>query len=139
MTTAPGTEHLSTATCLDLLRGVPYGRLAVVVDGRPKIFPVNHAVDQGSVVFRTAEGTKLAAADGQPVAFEADGVDAATGLAWSVVVTGVATQLRRLHEVLESLELPVFPWEDGAKPLVVRIEPDGITGRRFAIQGSSAS
>ena len=39
--------------------------------------PVNFVVEHGNVVFRTAEGTKLAAAVlGTAVAFEVDGYDA---------------------------------------------------------------
>jgi hypothetical protein len=55
--------------------------LATVVDGRPDIHPVNHLVDHGTVLFRTAEGMKLRAAVGHDVTFEADGYDAgAAGL-----------------------------------------------------------
>lgn len=126
---------LDSAACLALLREVPYGRLAVIANGRPEIFPVNHAVHHGSVVFRTANGSKLAASVGQPVAYEADGVDETTGTAWSVVIAGTAHQVQQLHEVLEALELPVFPWQEGAKPNFVRIDPESITGRRFPIQG----
>lgn len=135
MNAHPGTEELDSATCLALLREVPFGRLAVIVNGRPDIFPVNHAVHHGSVVFRTASGSKLEGAVGQPVAYEADGVDESTDTAWSVVVSGTAHQIQQLHEVLEALELPVFPWQGGAKPTFVRIDPDSITGRRFPIQG----
>lgn len=135
MSANPATEQLDTATCLALLREAAFGRLAVVVNNRPEIFPVNHAVDHGSVVFRTGQGTKLFGSIGQPVAFEADGVDAASGRAWSVVVAGTAHEIQQLHEVLQALELPVFPWQGGAKPHFVRIEPDSITGRRFEIHG----
>lgn len=138
MNAHPGTEELDSADCLALLRETPNGRLAVIVNGRPDIFPVNHAVHHGSVVFRTASGSKLQGAVGQPVAYEADGVDE-SGLAWSVVVSGTAHEVHQLHEVLEALELPVFPWQEGAKPHFVRIDPDTITGRRFPIQGGLGS
>lgn len=138
MNAHPGTEELDSAACLALLREVPYGRLAVIVNGRPDIFPVNHAVHHGSVVFRTAPGSKLAAAVGHPVAYEADGVDE-SGLAWSVVISGKAHEVQQLHEVLEALELPVSPWQEGAKPDFVRIDPDTITGRRFPVQGGADS
>src|SRR5690606_25990380 len=75
MNANPGTERLDSAACLALLREAPFGRLAVIVDGRPDIFPVNHAVQHGSVVFRTSTGTKLHSAIGQPVAYEVDGYD----------------------------------------------------------------
>jgi len=113
------------------LRKATVGRLAVAVDGRPDIFPVNFTVDRGSVVFRTAAGTKLAAAAGRPVAFEADGYDPGTGEAWSVVAKGVAREVSELDEVLDALDLPLFPWHTAPKPRIIRIEPESISGRRF--------
>ncbi|HLS62621.1 MAG TPA: pyridoxamine 5'-phosphate oxidase family protein [Ruania sp.] len=131
------TEHLAVHQSLELLRSAPVGRLAVVIDGEPAIFPVNHVVDRGTIVFRTGAGMKLAAATGQMVAYEVDGYDLQTGIAWSVVVTGKARQVRMLHEVLEAMDLPVTPWEGSSKPHVVRIEPTTITGRRFQIRAAA--
>jgi nitroimidazol reductase NimA-like FMN-containing flavoprotein (pyridoxamine 5'-phosphate oxidase superfamily) len=80
--------------CWALLRTVAVGRLAVVILNQPDIFPVNHVVDGGRILFRTAEGTKLAAAlPGQAVAYEADGYDPACGEAWSVVIKGHAVAI----------------------------------------------
>ncbi|GAB3490638.1 pyridoxamine 5'-phosphate oxidase family protein [Flexivirga sp.] len=125
------TQQLTTEQCIDLLTKAPVGRLGVVVAGRPEIYPVNHSVHEGDILFRTGSGTKLDAAVGEHVCFEADGFDAETETAWSVVVTGVATEVARLHEVLDLLRLPVFPWEPGAKPHLVRIHPETLTGRSF--------
>jgi hypothetical protein len=128
---APLVEELTSSQSWQLLRDAPIGRLAVVVDGRPHIFPVNHLVDRGSVVFRTAEGTKLLASVGQHVAYEVDGTDQATGQVWSVVLTGRAHEVKQLHALVDALHLPLFPWQGGPKPRIVRIEPDRTTGRRF--------
>ena len=68
---------------------------------------------------------------------EVDGYDDATNQAWSVVVSGTAHEVQQLHEILEALELPVFPWEDGAKPHFVRIDPDSITSRRFTVHSGA--
>lgn len=125
--------ELSTSESWTLLRGVEVGRLAVVVDGHPDVFPVNHIVDNESVVFRSAAGTKLAGCAGHQVAFEVDGYDTATSCAWSVVVKGQAVQVNRLYDVLEVLELPLFPWHSGPKPHFIRIEAGKITGRRFEV------
>lgn len=122
---------LQTSECWSLLREAAVGRLAVVVEGAPEIFPVNYVVDHGTVVFRTAEGTKLVAAVGQPVAFEVDGYDPLTGDAWSVVAKGTAREVKRLHEVLDAMELRVSPWQTGSKPRFVRVEPGEVSGRRF--------
>lgn len=135
---AEGVE-LSAADSWTLLRESVVGRLAVIVDGRPEIFPVNHLVDRESVVFRTAAGTKLSGTAGHWVAFEVDGYDLSTASAWSVVVKGEAQQVNRLYDVLEVIELPLFPWHSAPKPHFIRIEPDSITGRRFEVAGGARS
>ena len=127
----PPTVRLAEHESWLLLRTAVVGRLAVVVDGEPDVFPVNHVVDHGSIVFRTALGTKLAAADGQSVAFEVDGFDPVGGEAWSVVVKGRARAVNQLHDVLDALRLPLYPWQSDSKPHLVRIEPVSVTGRRF--------
>lgn len=122
-----------------LLKSVALGRLAVSVAGYPDIFPVNFVVDHGTVVFRTGEGTKLAAAVlGRSVAFEADGLDTTSGEAWSVVVKGRAVELHTLVDLFEASGLPLFPWLDSPKPRFVRIVPDAITGRTFRVGGEGA-
>jgi nitroimidazol reductase NimA-like FMN-containing flavoprotein (pyridoxamine 5'-phosphate oxidase superfamily) len=127
-------EHLDSGQCWGLLRQVSVGRLAVWVDDHPDIFPLNYTVDHGTLVFRTAEGTKLGGALGEmPVALEADGVDADTGMAWSVVVKGMAAALKGTEEILDSASLYLFPWQAGRKDHFIRITPDSITGRRFKV------
>jgi hypothetical protein len=127
------TVKLGVSESWGLMREAVVGRLAVVPHDQPypDIFPVNFLVDHGTVVFRTAPGTKLAAAVDRPVAFEVDGYDPATGDAWSVVVKGTAREVKDLYEVLDALNLPLFPWHAAPKPRIVRIEPDQISGRRF--------
>jgi nitroimidazol reductase NimA-like FMN-containing flavoprotein (pyridoxamine 5'-phosphate oxidase superfamily) len=133
------TRAIPPHEALALLRQSPVGRLAVVVQGKPDIFPVNHLVDHGTVVFRTAPGTKMSAAQGRPVAFEVDGYDVSRGEAWSVVVHGVGRLISDTDEAIEALQLPIFPWEGGVKPEVVRITPREITGRRFRVAGGARS
>jgi len=134
------TVRLGVSESWGLLREAVVGRLAVVPLDQPypEIFPVNYLVDHGSVVFRTAPGTKLSAALDRPVAFEVDGYDPATGQAWSVVVKGTAREVKDLYEVLDALNLPLFPWHAAPKPRIIRIEPDQITGRRFHVLDTPA-
>jgi hypothetical protein len=56
-----GTEVPSTNTCFELLRSAEVGRLAVSITDHPNIVPISFFVNPDTVVFRTAEGTKLAA------------------------------------------------------------------------------
>lgn len=130
----PAVEDLDHQECWRLLRGVSVGRLAVWVDNHPDIFPINYTVDHGTLVFRTGDGTKLQAATGDtPVALEADGVDADSGIAWSVVIKGQAAPVRDQQEVLDTVGLHLFPWQAGRKEHFVRITPDTVTGRRFKV------
>lgn len=127
-------EELTENECWALLRTVVVGRLAVRVQDHPDIFPVNVAVDHGTLVFRTGPGTKLAAASAEwPVAFESDGYDSATGLAWSVVVKGRAEPITARQDLLGTLDLPVLPWQAGDKGRFVRIVPTTTSGRRFPV------
>jgi uncharacterized protein len=130
-----GVTHLDPPACWALLRSHEVGRLAVSVEDRPDIFPINYVVDHGTVVFRTAEGTKLAGAiKGKAVAFEADGYEPDSGEAWSVVVKGHAEKISGIHELLDdTTDLPLFPWHTAPKQRFVRIVPDQISGRRFHI------
>jgi Pyridoxamine 5'-phosphate oxidase len=54
-----GLEVLDRDECLRLLASQPVGRVAVVVDGSPMIFPVNYALDGESIVFRSDAGSKI--------------------------------------------------------------------------------
>ena len=121
-----------------LLRSAEVARLAVAVNAQPDIFPINFVVDHGTIVFRTAAGSKLSAASSHLVAFEVDGYDAETSEAWSVVIKGRAEEIKQLHERIESVDLPLFPWHAAPKSYFVRIVPETISGRRFHVVDSTA-
>jgi nitroimidazol reductase NimA-like FMN-containing flavoprotein (pyridoxamine 5'-phosphate oxidase superfamily) len=127
-------QNLENHECWALLRTVSVGRLAILADGHPDIFPINYTVDGGTLVFRTGEGTKLAGASkGAAVALEADGVDPDSGLAWSVVAKGTADVVTGTEQVMATAQLYLFPWQAGKKDAFVRITPDSLTGRRFKV------
>ena len=129
-----GMDVLDIEECWALLRADEVARLAVSIADHPDLFPINYVVDHGTLVFRTAEGTKLAAAVlGRGVAVEIDGYDRDRGDAWSVVVKGRATEIERMQDVFAALELPLFPWHASPKHRFVRIEPDDVSGRRFHV------
>lgn len=132
-------EELAPHTCWALLRAASVGRLAVWVDEHPDIFPINYVVDQGTLVFRSAEGTKVAGATADvPVALEIDGHEDSPPEAWSVVVKGRAEQIRETQELVDTLDLPLFPWHAGTKGMFIRIVPDLVTGRRFPVADPAA-
>ncbi|MFL4474425.1 pyridoxamine 5'-phosphate oxidase family protein [Paeniglutamicibacter sp. MACA_103] len=127
-------ETLESNQCLELLRAVSLGHLAVSRGDMPQIFPINFTVDHGTVVFRTGPGTKLDTLRAQPhVAFQADGVNQETGVAWSVMVQGKAELFGGIEETLDSFNLMLFPWESGPKDQFVRVVPTSMTGRRFKV------
>ena len=131
-----GLEELTPRECLRLARKCAWGRLAVVVGGRPLIFPVNFAFDGGAVVLRTDEGTKLDGARSAPVAFECDDVDRMYHTGWSVLITGNAEEVNDPAEIARLGQLPLGPWSPGPKPVWLRIRPRTITGRRIPLHGS---
>jgi hypothetical protein len=131
-------EELSGSACWALLRTTSVGRLAVLVGDHPDIFPLNYAVDHGTVVFRSRAGTKTSAAlADSPVALEADGYDAETAEAWSVVIRGNAEEISGRPELMDTIDLPLFPWQAGDKGRFIRIVPTATSGRRFPIADPS--
>ena len=125
-------EHLSQRECWDLLASTPVGRIGVLVDSAPEIYPVNHAVDGQTIVFRTERGEKLRGLDRSPsVCFEVDGYDEATSTGWSVLVKGRAREVTAADEERRLLGLDLRYWSVGPKPRWVRIEPAEVTGRRI--------
>jgi hypothetical protein len=67
------------------------------------------------------------------VALEADGYDARTAEAWSVVLKGRAEEITSGPELIGTLDLPLFPWQAGNKGRFIRIVPTTTDGRRFHI------
>ena len=132
-----GLEVLDRAECLTLLGHSSLGRLAVVVDGMPLVFPVNFTLDRGAIVMRTDPGTKLYGARHGPVAFECDGVDIVYHTGWSVLATGTAEEVRNAAELAELARLPLGLWCPGPKATWLRIHPANLSGRRIPMHGHS--
>jgi uncharacterized protein len=132
---APSGE-LSGAECAELLKTRNFGRVALVVDGKPEIFPVNYAFDEGVVVFRTATGLKLERGPYTLAAFEVDDIDEKQGVAWSVVAHGTAQDISSSLDTLSERlrKLAVTPIAPGERPHWMAIYSDRMTGRRFPIR-----
>jgi nitroimidazol reductase NimA-like FMN-containing flavoprotein (pyridoxamine 5'-phosphate oxidase superfamily) len=137
MATAPDIyEEIPANECLELLKTHHFGRIAVIVDDHPVIFPINYAVDGDAVVFRTNTGAKLSGAVMGRVAFEIDGTDEEARTGWSVVVQGVGSEITTAldHRSEQLRQLEVEPWVPGARTRWVEILPQSITGRRLRPQ-----
>jgi uncharacterized protein len=125
-------QELTRSQCFELLAREHLGRVAVIDDLGPVVFPVNFVLDRHMVVLRTDEGTKLdAAIKGSRVAFEIDGTDTAAHTGWSVLVRGEAVEVTDPAELARLRRLPLHPWVPGAKAHYVRILPAALTGRRI--------
>lgn len=120
---------LSEDECWALLVSNSLGRLAVSISGRPEIFPINYHADDGSILFRTAEGTKLFGLTiNRDVALEIDDYDGANG--WSVVAKGHARVLSTSKELEEVASVDLVPWIPTLKHNFVRIDVNAVSGRR---------
>jgi uncharacterized protein len=117
--------------CWELLRAHAFGRLAFHLAKQVNITPINYVVDKDSLLFRTAEGSKLlGVVMNEDVALEIDGENG--HIAWSVIVRGAA---KVLDEVAahRADDLPPRPWVSSDKYSVVEITPTAISGRRFQL------
>jgi nitroimidazol reductase NimA-like FMN-containing flavoprotein (pyridoxamine 5'-phosphate oxidase superfamily) len=123
--------ELPLEECWELLRAQSLGRLAFHLGGEVDITPINYTVDKDTLLFRTAEGSKLlAVVMYHDVAFEIDGYS--DEVAWSVVVRGTAEKLDE-HAAHRADDLPLRPWVGTYKYNVVEITPTAISGRRFVL------
>jgi len=122
--------YLSDDACFARLAEHELGRLVTHAGDVLDIFPVNFTLDGRSVIFRTAEGSKLTELSiNDEVLFEVDDYTAED--AWSVIVRGHAQRLETSDEVRAADELPLRPWIPTLKYNYVRIVPTSVSGREF--------
>jgi nitroimidazol reductase NimA-like FMN-containing flavoprotein (pyridoxamine 5'-phosphate oxidase superfamily) len=128
--------HLDERECLELIAAGGIGRIAYVGRFGPAVLPVNYELQDGAIVFRTAEHgpldedlrTGITGAD-YHVAFEIDEIDAGARRGWSVLVQGPAHHVAADGE--EAVRRSgVQSWAPGERELFVRIAVTRITGRR---------
>lgn len=122
--------NLTDEQCWERLRTQELGRLVTRVRDVLDIFPVNYVVDGESVLFRTAQGSKLFELTiNDEVLFEVD--DHTETDAWSVIVRGRAHPLDTSAEVERADGLGLKPWIPTLKYTYVRVEAASVTGRAF--------
>ena len=98
----------------------------------PVALPVNYAMQQGTVLFRTSPYNSLARhlRETPACSFEVDHVDAFTRSGWSVLVRGSADLVRHPGPAQGSVQGPE-PWPEGSRALTIRVTAHEITGRRL--------
>ncbi len=125
-------QALEPDECLRLLASVRWGRVGFTGAAGPQILPVNHAVLDGAIVLRTDLYSAVAdATRGTVVAFEADELDDRLDSGWSVLAVGEAQHVEDRNEMIDLFGRLGEPWAPGSRPLVARISPTDLTGRRF--------
>ena len=113
-------EHLEPAPSAGCSwTSTPVGRVGVLNDSAPEIYPVNHVVDRDTIVFRTDPGSTSSGASlrSPAVCYQVDGIvpDDATG--WSVLVKGRAIEVDDADELRGVARAPAAttgPWGDKA-------------------------
>lgn len=131
----PRTLVLTENDCWNHLSATGFGRLAVITNGLPEIFPMNYALDGHTLVFRTRVGSKLHdLVMYSTVVFEADGWDGSEG--WSVVIQGEARVIDDEDDLEVVGSLLQIPWHSATESDLVRITPTRLSGRasNFAAQ-----
>ena len=129
-------KQLSRVECLQLMASVPVGRVIYTQRALPVVDLVNFALHHGDIVIRTDRGGKLAAAArGAVVAFEADCLDPAHHIGWSVTAIGPSRRVTDLGEIGRLQEIGLSSWAPGVQEHFIRISPVMLTGRYLGAPG----
>ncbi len=124
--------ELTEPECWDLVGSVSLGRVVFSMHAMPAIRPVNHLVDDKTIIIRSHLGAAIvghAARDEAVVCYEADQLDADRHTGWSVIMTGLA---RLVQEPARSrYERLLEPWVDRHMDYVISIKPRIVTGIRL--------
>ena len=126
-----GLDVLTREECEELLTQNEIGRVGFDDNGVTVILPVNYTFIAGSVLFRTAPGSKLdLASAGGRASFQIDDWDPRIRSGWSVLVKGRAESMTDAWFTTLAERFDVEPWADEIpREHWVRIEPDEMTGR----------
>jgi uncharacterized protein len=125
---------LSEEECTALLGTATVGRVAFVDDEGQQLIPVNFAFLDGAIYFRTKPDGVLShlARGHDDVAFGVDHQDVFR-VGWNVTVRGPAAEVEdraTINLVLGHNRLR--PWAGGVRPLVIKVTPRDIDGRRVS-------
>jgi uncharacterized protein len=126
-------DNISEEECFELLQSQDLGRLAIVRDGRPEIFPVNYAISDGIIAIRTGMGVKLNYASLAHVAFEVEDIDSDTREGWVVEVRGFAEEITDAPNpwAERARESVGQPWVMGPHEHYISITHSQVSGRRL--------
>lgn len=126
-------RELSTEKCLELLSGGVVGRVALCAPSGPHIVPVNYAVIDDAIIFRTTPYSVLGTLGwSSRLAFEVDHLDYERQRGWSVVAVGPGQLVEDARDLasIRSFWDP-RPWAGGNRLLYLRLRWVSLTGRRI--------
>ena len=138
-------EDLSESEVIEILNRVGFGHLACCRDNRPYVVPVHYVYDDGTIFIYTTEGKKFEIIKENPnVCLQIE--DVTDNQHWtSVIVDGVAEQIKHGPEHDRALELIVAvnptltpavsirwmdDWVRENIEVVYRVTPTATSGRR---------
>jgi hypothetical protein len=127
-------EELTSQESMRLLGSVSLGRIIFTAQALPAVCLASHVVDGDHVVIRAGSSlpitSKLTTKTGTVVAYEADAVDPADHLGWSVTVVGWAYQVTD-PDAIAAFRRALRPWADEEKDQVISIHVRMVTGFRL--------
>lgn len=129
----PGGLHdLERHECFRLLASGQIGRVAFTDAALPAVQPVAYHLDDEEIVFRTRNGSKLAAATRHAVvAFEVDDFDLQARTGWSVVGIGQAYEVVDPARLTELSQVEPAPWVRDHDAHTICIPLQLVTGRHI--------
>jgi hypothetical protein len=134
MSEARRRTELSREECLLLLGEVPLGRVVFTHRALPAIRPANHLVEADQIIIRASLGPAVSSRPGYDggtvVAYQADLIDAAEHLGWSIVVVGRAGHVTDLAEI-ERYRRALGSWAAAEGDDIIAIRADMVTGFRL--------
>ncbi len=129
MSDLDGHDVLTPQDSLRLLESVPIGRIAFTDHALPVVQPVPFLLDDGSVVIRTGDGSKLAAvARNSVVAFQADHLDPGSHRGWAVMVVGRTAHVIDPDEITRLDAKVPRSWFSSDQDRLIRISAEMIDG-----------
>lgn len=125
--------ELTVDECLELLNGGVVGRVGMSTPMGPRIVPVNYAMYEDAIIFRTTPYSELGTYGwNTDLAFEIDNLDHDKHQGWSVVAVGRAALVEDpddLHAIRAGWD--PTPWAAGRRHLYIRLNWRDLTGRRL--------
>ena len=124
--------------CLRLLADETIGRVVYTEAALPAAHPVTYCLDRDEVVFRTGDGSKLAAASRhRVVGFEVDAYNLPARTGWSVLGVGVAYEVTDRDRLAALAARMPAPWAPDRTEHTIAVPLQRLTGRRLVPAQSS--